>query len=145
MTERKAGNAPEPAECHLLKFSVRGDVTMPTRHMAESLGGILGCSFREGFHNQETPAWCAELLGMDIYLYEWRGVRSSRVYRLHGATANRRYAVHRRKKDVRFSVTDISGAVVDLLAANGGGTWRIPSEQDIDAEIAYGSRIAGNR
>jgi hypothetical protein len=131
------------ATCNILKFSIRSKITMPAKHMAERLENILGCTFQQGYRHKEIPAWQASLLGMDVYLDEWRGVKDSRIYRLDGAPANRKYAAFYKREDTEFIVTDISSALIDLLAANNGGTWYVPSEMDIDAELAYGNRVGG--
>ncbi|WNZ08075.1 hypothetical protein [Streptomyces sp. 11x1] len=109
--------------------------------MAERLGDIMGCSFRPGYHREETAARTAELLGMDVYLYEWRGLGDRRIYRFHGDIGRGKYAPYAETEGVEYLRIDISEAIIDLLAAHGGGEWHRPTEADIAAEIAYGSRI----
>ncbi|MDN3059208.1 hypothetical protein PH213_32690 [Streptomyces sp. SRF1] len=131
------------ATCHLLKFSIRTNIATQPKRMAERLQGIMGCPFLPGYYHKEIPAWQADLLGMEIYLYEWRGIKNRRILRLHGASANSKFAKYYRQKDANFVVTDIGDTIIDLLGANGGGTWYVPSEEDIEAELIYGKRISG--
>lgn len=125
---------------HLLKFSIRSDVMEPPKQLAERLGEIMGCSFRESYHREETAAWQAELLGMDVYLYEWRGVQNRRIYCFHGDPARDRFTSYVGRENIEYIRIDISDAIIDLLGAHGGGTWNRPTEADIEAEIAYAQR-----
>lgn len=127
---------------HLLKFSIRSDVLEPPKPLAERLGEIIGCSFREGYHREETLALRTELLGMDVYLYEWRGQQDSRIYRFHGNSSRSGSASHasKKEKDIEYIHIDLSDAIIDLLRVHGDGTWRRPTEADIEAEIEYAKR-----
>jgi hypothetical protein len=125
---------------HLLHFSIRSDVLEPPNRLAERLGEIMGCSFSEGYHREETAALRTELLGMDVYLYEWRGQRNRRIYRFHGSQARDRFTSYVGKEGIEYIRIDIGDAIIDLLEAHGGGTWNRPTEADIDAEIAYARR-----
>ncbi|MGH9194616.1 MAG: hypothetical protein ACRD1T_02615, partial [Acidimicrobiia bacterium] len=91
-------------------------ITRPER-MAKVLTEALGCQFRKDYYQKETPSWKSNLLGMEIHLYEWRGVKDSRIYRLHGEPDNWTYAKYSKVNHLEFSVIDISSAVVDLLGA----------------------------
>ncbi|MFE2989397.1 hypothetical protein [Streptomyces sp. NPDC059262] len=131
----------EQKPLHLLYFSIRSDFVEPPERLAERIGEIMGCSFHEGYHREETAALCTELLGMEVYLYEWRGRQNHRIYRFHGSQAGDRFRSHMGKKGIEYVRIDISDAIIDLLEAHGGGTWYRPTEADIDAEIAYANRI----
>jgi hypothetical protein len=106
--------------------------------MARNVGRALDCAFEKGYH-LETAAWTTKFLGMEIHLYEWRGVENTRIFRLHGRINRRKYSATRDGEEVTFSKTNIDQQVIDLLDMQGAGQWRTPSKADIAAEIAYGS------
>ncbi|MGW3650366.1 hypothetical protein [Streptomyces sp. NPDC000878] len=108
--------------------------------MAERLGEIMGCTFREGYYREETAAWSAELLGMDMYLYEWHGLRNRRIYCFDGDAGRNRFTSYVSRENVEYIRIDISDAMIDLLESHGGGTWQRPTEAEIEAEIAYAKR-----
>ncbi|MGP3999967.1 hypothetical protein [Streptomyces sp. 8N706] len=130
-------------DCHVFSFSIRTKTTMPLERMAKQLEEILGCPFKKGYHRKETVAWEADLLGMQIHLYEWRGAKNSRIFRLHGTPDNMKYSEALKDDDIDFLDLDISQGIIDLLRGNGGGTWYVPSEADVAAELDYGAAGSG--
>lgn len=129
---------------HLLKFSVRRRAASRPAHAVKLLTP-LGCQFEEGYFHNEVPAWKASILGMDVFFYEWRGHRNTRIYRLHGTPNNLTYSKLAKGKNADFALLDISSAVVDLLNSRNDEVWYVPSEKDVEAEAAYGEQIAGHQ
>ncbi|MEU2433203.1 hypothetical protein ABZ611_27560 [Streptomyces sp. NPDC007861] len=125
-------------ECTYLEFSIRTDATMTTEEMARRAARALDCVFEKGYH-LETPAWTTKFLGMEVHLYEWRGVGNTRIFRLHGRINRRKYSGTREGEEVTFLKTNIDRQVIDLLGMQGAGQWRTPSKADIAAEIDFGS------
>ncbi|MFD7233782.1 hypothetical protein ACFWAT_00550 [Streptomyces syringium] len=117
---------------------------MPVKRMAEHVGRLMGCAFEPGYH-YETATWTSYLLGMQIHLYEWRGRGDTPILRFHGSMSRDRFGVDHLSQESEIVVERIDQGVIDLLSVHGAGDWRIPSEADIDAEIAYGSYLQGIR
>jgi hypothetical protein len=123
-----------------LRFSVRSDAVVPLDEMRARVETAMGCSFREGdFH--KVPALVTELLGMTISLFEWRGLAGARTYRLQGRTGDARFLEAPGGQVAELEGIDIGQAVIDLLAVRDAGDWRIPSREEIEAELDHGDAI----
>jgi hypothetical protein len=128
----------------VLRFSVRSDAAVPLDEMRACLERAMGCSFGEGdFH--KVPALVTELLGMRISLFEWRGLAGARTFRLQGRIDDARFLEGPNGTVAELEGTDISQAIVDLLALRCPGTWRIPSRAEIEAELDHGDAVERGR
>lgn len=124
----------------VLRFSVRSDAAMPLDEIRDRLEAAIGCSFREG-HFHKVPALVTELLGMTISLFEWRGLAGARTFRLQGRTGDAQFLEAPGGQVAELEGIDIGQAVIDLLAVRGAGEWRIPSREEIEAELDHGDAV----
>jgi hypothetical protein len=115
-----------------LAFSLRIDVSTPLVQMRAVIERALGCQLAPGDWNR-MPFLQAEVLGMRILFGETRGVRGQAVYQLHGVT----------EVPVEYipdydgpAIALINEVVIDLLERAGGGSWHIPTADEIRAEAA---------
>jgi hypothetical protein len=78
------------------------------------------------------------MLGMQVLFSQWRGLAGKPTFQLHGVVDDPRFL----QGEVGPDAININQAVIDLLAVRDGGEWRIPSQAEIEAEIAYGEEVA---
>src|SRR5262245_16428505 len=89
----------------------------------------LGCTFTTGtFHS--IPALVADLLGMQVGLFGWRGLHDQGVIRLEGQPGESRMLDHSGDTSLEIQFTDISQAIADLLEVRAAGHWYLPDSAD---------------
>jgi hypothetical protein len=111
----------------VLEFSIRADAAEPASAVIPRIEKALGCSLQSEWIQGEYVRQ-GYLLGMKIFFSEWRGIGGAPTFQLHG------FAENFTPETAVF--VDISLAVIGLLAEHEAGTWRVPSNKEIDAEIA---------
>lgn len=121
-------------------FEIRTDATMPIDVTIERLMAALGCTFRPGDYHG-TEAWKANLLGMRVFLYPWRGISDTPIFRMHGMIYSANFFDGPGTEEIHLSTQDLSQGIIDLLEVSGAGKWRLPSDAESEAEIAYGARV----
>jgi hypothetical protein len=121
------------------KVNIRCDAIVSGPEMARLIEGALGCSFKEG-DNHGTPAWLGSFLGMRVVLEEWRGVGEAPIFRMFGGVLNDIFYRTRQAGDI-LSFMDISQGIIDVLDLSDAGEWRLPSDPEIDAELAWMKKV----
>jgi hypothetical protein len=86
---------------------------------------------------RDVFAFEGRLLGMTIRLSEWRGLQRVRTFQLHGVVE----VPEDRDTSVEIDETSIDLAVMDLLDRGGAGRWRVPSTEEIMAEVDYRAEL----
>ncbi len=120
---------------HSMRFSLRSDAEGSLDEMRLLVEPALGCVFTPDTVQYDVFFFKAELLGMRILLGEWQGLAGRRTFQLHGAAV----AIPNAPADIEYDDVDINLPISELLAARGAGQWRVPSEEEIQAEVAYGA------
>lgn len=123
-----------------LRFSIRTDATIPLDELSERVGSAFGATLREGELRGDFVLE-TRLVGMHILLLPWCGLNRAETYQLHG---NPDYDILLPEDDldgIEFVDMNINEAIIDLLRLSGAGEWRVPSREEIEAEIAYGEEL----
>lgn len=124
----------------VLHFSVRRYSEIPLEKMAAEVADALGCPFERGEFNG-TDAFIAHFLGLNVHLYDWRGLNNKVVYVLASVLEERKLARGPGGDRVALDTQEISPAVADLLAVREGGDWHPVTDEEIDAEREHASRL----
>jgi hypothetical protein len=124
----------------VLHFNVRRYSTMPPEKMAKRVGEAIGCVFQPGEFNG-TDAFLAQFLGLQLHLYDWRGLNNRVVFVLSTTLKDLAFLEAPGEEQVEIEVQDISQAVADLLAVRMGGDWHRPTEEEVNAERDHSGRI----
>jgi hypothetical protein len=120
-------------------FAVRCNDAMSLAEMAAKVSKAIGCRLTEGEYHK-LPGARGVLLGMDVGLYEWGGVRG-RTFRFEGEVESSAFVEFMRDKSVQVIALDLSQAVADVLTVETGTSWRIPTAEDFAAEKIYGDEL----
>lgn len=123
-----------------LGFSLRVDAKIPLSEMRNLVAKALGCQLVEADYHG-TPVLMSELLGMRILLLQWFGLNRELTFQLHGLIDDPKYLEGNEDEIIEVVEIDISQAVIDLLLLKGAGEWRIPSCEEIEAEIDYEKQV----
>lgn len=121
------------------KINIRCDATFPEEEMVSRIEAALDCSLQKGT-NYGMPAWLGSILGMRIILDKWRGVNEVFIFRMFGKVQDDRFVDAHLAGD-KFVFMDISQGVIDVLDMSDAGTWRLPSDPEIDAELAWMKKV----
>lgn len=123
------------------EFSIRADSTVSLEEMRQRVERALGCQFRvKDFRG--TPARAADFLGMRAYLYKWRGIANRPIFQFHGRLRDVHFLdAPEGEGSVELIVQNLDRGIIDLLEVYGAGRWHIPSEAEIEAELAYGDAL----
>jgi hypothetical protein len=113
-----------------LAFSLRIDVSTPLVQMRTIVERALGCQLVPGDWNR-LPFLQTELLGMRILLGETRGTRGQPVYQIHGITEVPVEEIPGYEGPESALINEV---VIDLLERAGGGSWHVPTLDEIRAE-----------
>lgn len=87
----------------------------------------------------------ADVLGMYVALYPWLGVARTPILRLHTDLQDDRYYSVPEGEGLEFEMQDVSLSIIDLLDVRGAGTWYIPNDSDLEAEISYSDEYGAGR
>jgi hypothetical protein len=109
--------------------------------MMRQLEAALGCSFREA-EVRGRDVRLAPLLGMMIVLDEWRGINERPIFRMRGSIQGHLFTDASDAGDA-FTFVDISQGIIDTLYLSDAGEWRVPSEAEREAELAWGKNVKG--
>lgn len=125
----------------ILEFSIRtAGAPSDLPDMQPRVEAALGCRFSEGtFHN--IPALVADVLGMRIGMFGWRGRDDRTVIRMDSYVGEERLLAYDGDEAPDLEYIDIGPAVVDLLEVGGAGHWYLPDAADSAAELAYGEEL----
>lgn len=129
-------------ELAILHFSVRCDAAIPLAEMSDRVADALGCKLEKDSYHQ-IPATRGKLLGMDVALFEWGGVKG-RTFRLQGDVEDISFLDFQQENSLSIAAQDISHAVADALTVLTGFPWRTPTPEDIIAEKVYGDDVEKN-
>jgi hypothetical protein len=109
---------------------------MPIEDMRTLVGAALNCTFALGkFWDMRVDV--ADLLGMDVALYLWRGRDNEPIFRLQAEVQDTRFYAGPDGTPVELVEQNISASIIGVLEVNGAGKWYIPDREDIEAETAY--------
>ena len=128
-----------PVNLTIPYFAVRCNDVMSLAEMAAKVSNAIGCRLAEGEYHKLLGAR-GILLGMDVGLYEWGGVRG-RTFRFEGEVESSSFVDFMRDKLVHVNALDLSQVVVDVLTVETGTSWRIPTAEDLAAEKTYGDEL----
>jgi hypothetical protein len=131
----------------ILHFSLRSKEALALQAISNNVARAFGCEFREGSYHK-IPALMAEILGMEIALYEWGELSQERIFQrifvLVGDVVDMsfvRTAREEKTEQIEFIANDISSYIIDLLEVREAGQWYIPSLDQIEDEGAYSYRV----
>jgi hypothetical protein len=116
-----------------LHFNVRRYSTMPLDRMAERIGKALGCVFQAGRVN-ETDAFVAHILGLNVHLYDCLGLGDKRVFALASFLEEDKFLDDADGEQVTLQVQEIGAAISDLLSVRLGGDWHPVTDEEGFAE-----------
>ncbi|EOD65542.1 hypothetical protein H480_26107 [Amycolatopsis vancoresmycina DSM 44592] len=113
---------------------------MSLEEMATRVEKALGCRFEKGELN-DGDAFIAHFLGLNVHLYDWRGLGDRVVFVL--ASVLEEYGMLRGPggEHVELEVQEIGDAISALLAVREGGDWHPVSDEEVAAEREHGGRI----
>lgn len=124
-----------------LHFNVRRYSEISLSEMAARVGEALGCVFIEGKIN-DTDAYIAHFLGLNVHLYDWRGLGGRVVFILASMLEERRFLDGPGDERVDLEIQEVSAAIADLLTVREGGDWHPATDEESAAEREHSGRIA---
>ena len=128
-----------PVQLTIPHFAVRCDADISLTEMAAKISSALGCRLVAGDYHK-IPGAHGILLGMDIGLYEWGGVRG-RTFRFEGDIESPAFSDFMQDHPVQVSALNLSQMVADVLTVVTGTSWRVPTPEDRAAAQAYGEQV----
>jgi hypothetical protein len=120
----------------VLGFSLRKDEDESSENPYRGIEEAFGFRFESKVLGG-MPVLFARSLGMDIIATRWKGIGGKGTLQLHGTVCDPKFLDAFPQPLHEFQEVDISEAVIALLQAYGQPGWRIPSSEEIEAEIEY--------